>query len=175
MKNRIRGVLAVVVLVALGLWIGYVRGDIGLTEQGMCRDNADYMGDGDVVTCQIGESMAAFLQYNETEDDYDLDVYVKRKGDFGWFFRFSGASGALDRLMQMNCEGNNEYVLCYLSAGTRGNTPEVSRIEIDKGNGTTVNITPEEGKPFSYVMDHRWNVVAYDGEGNILTPVERLM
>lgn len=175
MKNKRIVILAVFVLAALGLRIGYVRGDIGLSERAMCRENADYMGDGDVVTCQIGESMACFLHYNVEEDDYDIDIYVKRKGDLGWFFRFGGASGALDYLVQMNCENNREYVLCYLSAGPRGNTPKISRIEVDKEDGSTMTILPEEGAPFAYVMDHRWNVMVYAEDGTVLEPIERSM
>ena len=175
MKNKKIILPVLLLLVILGLWTGYVRGDIGLSEKTMCREAAQYMGDGDVSTCQIGETMAAFLHYNVEEDDYDIDIYVKRKGNIGWFFRFSGASNALNYLQRLNCEGNSEYVLCYLSAGPQGNAPEVSKIEIDEGNGTAVIITPEEGEPFAYVMDRRWNVVAYDGEGNIIQPVERKM
>lgn len=161
-------VLPLIALLLLVLWLGYVRGDIGMSERAMCRDNADYMEDGDVVTCHIGDTMASFLQYNVEDDDYDLDIYVKRKNRIGWFFRFSGASGALDYLQQMNCEGNEEYVLCYLSPG-----PAVSRIQVDKGDGTTMTITPEENKPFACVLSHRWYVVAYDDKGNVIQPVER--
>ena len=168
-------VLIVILLILLGLWMGYVRGDIGMSEHAMREDHRDYVKDGCTVYENIGNTMAAFLDYNAEMDDYDLDIYVKREGSMGWFFRFGGASGALDHLVQMNCEGNDEYVLTYLSAGSRGNTPAVSRIEVQKENGNTMTITPEVAKPFAYVMDQRWNVVVYSEDGSILQPVERSM
>lgn len=168
-------VLAAIVLLLLGLWVGYVRGDIGMSERAMREDHRDYVKDGCTVREDIGDTMAAFLDYNAEADVYDLDIYVKRKNDIGWFFRFGGASGALDYLMQMNCEGNEEYVLTYLSAGSQGNTSAVSYIEVDKGNGATMTITPEKDAPFAYVLDHSWNVIVYGTDGSIIRPVERSM
>lgn len=167
--------LSAILLLMVGLWIAYVRGDIGMSERAMCLENGDSMEPGDSFKSQIGESVAVFLHYNVEEDDYDLDIYVKRKNNVGWFFRFGGASGALDYLVQMNCEGNDEYVLTYLSAVPLGHAPAVSRIEVDKGGGESMTITPEAGAPFAYVMDHRWNVVVYGVDGSIIEPVERNM
>jgi len=178
MKNKIfhkRFWVLAVALILLGLFLGYLHGDIGMTEHAMREDHREYVKEGCAVYEDIGDTMAAFLDFNSETDDYDLDVYVKRENRLGWFFRYGGSSGALDYLQQMSCEGNGEYVLCYLSAGPRGNTPAVSRIEVDKGSGTTVTITPERGRPFAYVMDRRWNVVVYAEDGTILEPIKRSM
>lgn len=164
-----------ILLVLLGLWIAYARGDIGMSERAMCLENGDSMKPGDSFKSQIGESMAVFLHYNVEEDDYDLDIYVKRNHSFGWFFRYGSSGGAEDSLIRYTLDENGEYVLTFLSAGSRGNSPAVSRIEIDKGNGTSVTITPEENKPFAYVMSRRWNVVVYAEDGSILAPFERKM
>ena len=168
-------VLTVILLILSALWIGYVRGDVGMSERAMREDHRDYVKDECVVYEDIGDTMAVFLDYGAQGDVYDLDIYVKRKHSIGWFFRFGGSSGALDYLIRMNCEDNAEYVLTYLSAGSGGNTPEAERIEVEKEDGTIMTIFPEAGTPFAYVMKHSWNVTVYGVDGSRLQPIERNM
>lgn len=160
--------LVLLILGAVGLL--HARGEIGLTEQAMCQENGDTMEPGDSFTAQIGQSMAAFLHYNVEEDKYDLDIYVRRRNRFGWFFRLGSASSALDYLMQLNCEGNEAYVLTWLSP-----VPSECRIEVDKGSEGIETIVLKSGVPFVYVMDHRWNVTVYGADGSVMEPVKRNM
>lgn len=160
-----------VLLLLLGLWIAYVRGDIGMSERAMCLENGDSMEPGDSVQSQIGQSMAVFLHYNVEESDYDLDIYVKREKSIGWHFRYgSAAAGAQHYLKKLTLENNQEYVLAYLD-------PEhtVSRIEIEKDDGNSEVLTHLTGKPFAYIMDKRWKVTVYDGNGEILRANEERM
>lgn len=159
------------VLLFLLVWGLYVHGDIGISKQAMLEEQGQYLKEvkGDYLSStSIGDSMAAFLSYSVEEDDYDLRIYVRRKNTIGWFFRYGRSGGAEDTVYQYRLEENGEYVLVCLSTETAA-----SRIEIDKGNGTVVTITPEENKPFAYVMSRQWLVVVYTADGSALRPVER--
>lgn len=162
--------LVAVVLVLLCLWIAYVRGDIGMSEKAMHEQEMEELQEKRPLYGDIGDSVAVFLDYREDLTDIDADIYVKRKHRIGWFFRYGQSSdGPQNYLQRMNCEGNDEYVLLYLSADP------ISHIEVDKGNGSAMTITPERGKPFAHVMKNSWNVVVYDEAGSIIRPVERNM
>ena len=175
MENKKYGIrrpvpLAVILLILLGLRIAYVRGDIGMPEKAMYEQELEELQEERPLYGAIGDSMAVFLDYREDLTDIDVDIYVKRKYNIGWFFRYGqSGDGPQDYLQKMNCDGNGEYVLLYLSADP------VSHIEVDKGNGTTMTINPEQGKPFARVMKRSWNVVVYDEDGGIIRPVERNM
>ena len=164
-------VLLVISLFMFGLWIAYVRGDIGMSERAMCLENGDSMEPGDSFHSQIGQSMAVFLHYNLEENDHHLDIYVKREKSIGWHFRYGSAvAGAQHYLKKLTLENNQEYVLAYLD-------PEhtVSQIEIEKDDGNSEVLTHLTGKPFAYVMDKRWDVTVYDGNGDILRAYEERM
>lgn len=156
----------------LTLW-GYRSGSIGMSENALRKENADYMEDGYTVASDIGESMAVFLQYTQDWKNMDVDVYVKRKGAIGWFFRFGGAytaaTGVLDVVYRLELEENQEYALVYMSPET------VERIEVIVSEASTRTIYPEEGKPFAHIMEKGWLVTIYDTNGNVIEPSRQLM
>ena len=166
-KQAILG--AAVILAVLGLGIAYLCGHIGCSEETMLQQELDEHQESRPVYVDQGESMAVFLEYRDDLTDIEVDIYVKRPYSLGWFFRFGSSSGEQDCLVQMNCEGNDEYVLLYLCGAP------VSHVEIEKENGTTAVFNPEMGKPFACVMKHSWNVTVYDQNGGILMPRQRNM
>lgn len=157
------------ILAVLGLGIAYLCGHIGLSEDAMLQQELDEHQESRPVYCDQGESVAVFLEYRDDLTDIDVDIYVKRPYSLGWFFRFGSSSGEQDCLVQMNCEGNDEYVLLYLCG------EPVSYVEIEKEDGTATVFNPEMGKPFACVIKHSWNVTVYDQDGGILTPQQRNM
>lgn len=162
--------LTAILLILALLGVAYLRGDIGMSEKSMTELEMEELQEKRPLYGGAGESMAVFLDFKEDLTDIRVDVYVKRKGSIGWFFRYGSASdGPQDYLVQMNCEGNNEYVLMCLG------TDPVSHIEVKKDDGTLMTINPELGKPFAYVMNHKWSVTVYDKDGSIVLPYERNM
>lgn len=163
MKKKV--VLFGVVLLLFGLVLLRANHKIGISTQAMFREN-EAAAQGWICRDSMGDSMAVFLQFSTAEEGADIDVYAKRQGTIGWFFRYGGTSaGWMKNLEKLTLEGNSEYILLNRSDLT------VSRIEIDKGNGTTVTIAPEPGRPFAYVMDESWLVAVYGADGIVLQPV----
>lgn len=168
-KHSILPVL--IIAIFLGLGIAYFRGDIGITEQAMLKENADYVQDGYAVTRKIGDSMAVFLQYNRDQTECDVDIYVKRKGSIGWFFRYGGASasvsGPIDYVHRLQVEENDQYALVIVSPRI------VDRVEIVMSDNARKTITWEPGEPFAYIMEQNWEVTIYGADGQRIEPVER--
>lgn len=156
----------------LTLW-GYRNGDIGMSESAMHSENADYRKDGYAVSSDVGESMAVFLQYTPNRKNMDVDVYVKREGAIGWFFRYSNSTsavtGQIDRVYRLELEGNQEYAL--VCAGLE----KIDRIEIEISEDSRRIIQPEEGIPCAYIMDRGWLVTIYDTNGNVIEPARESM
>lgn len=172
MKKAIKRplLLTAILLVLALLGIAYMRGDIGMSEKSMTEREMAELQEERSLYGGAGESMAVFLDFREDLTDIHMDVYVKRKGSIGWFFRYGHASdGPQNYLVQMNCEGNDEYVLMCLGADPAGH------IEVEKDDSTRMTINPELGKPFAYVMNHKWNVTVYDKDGGMVIPHERNM
>lgn len=172
MKSCIKrpALLIVILSILLGLWVAYMRGDIGMSEKSMTEQELEEMQEKRPLYGGVSESMAVFLDFRDDLTDINVDIYVKRKGRVGWFFRYGhSAGGPQNYLVQMNCEENDEYVLMYLSADP------ISHIEVVKDDSTTTIINPERGKPFAYVMKHGWNVIVYDEDGSVVVPHERSM
>lgn len=161
----------------LTLW-GYRNGDIGMSERAMQREMAEHTGDGFTqstyaMTSDMGDSMAVFLGYTPNRKDMDVDVYVKRKGSIGWFFRYgsstTAATGQIDQVYRLELEGNQEYAL--ICAGLEA----IDRIEVEVSEDSLRVIHPEAGVPHAYIMKKDWLVTIYDTNGNVIEPSGRLM
>lgn len=174
-KYVLAGVLALVMLCLLILFCLYSRGDIGMSYDAMRKelyysnDNSFFDPDGGTAcgAGSIGKSMAVFLHYKEDKSEFDSRVYAKRSDTIGWFFRYGGGSVIhANHVAKMTMEDNQEYVL--LSMNSMG----VSKIEINRGD-TVETVELKDGEPFAMVLDHSWEVVIYDVEGNIVKPIEK--
>lgn len=156
----------------LTLW-AYQNGDIGMSEEAMCREMAECFRDGFAqpsyaTTGDIGDTMAVFLGYTPDRKNMDVDIYVKRKGSIGWFFRYSNsttaATGQIDRVCRLELEGNEEYAL--ICAGLEA----IDRIEIEISEDTCRTIRPEAGGMAAYIMKKGWLVTIYDVDGDVVEP-----
>lgn len=156
--------------------LAYRNGDIGMSEEAMCREVAEHYRDGFAqhsyaTTGDIGESMAVFLGYTPNRKDMDVDIYVKRKGSIGWFFRYSNsttaATGQIDQVYRLELEGNEEYALICAGLET------IDRIEIEISEDTRRTIRPEAGGMAAYIMKKGWLVTIYDIDGNVIEPDRR--
>lgn len=156
----------------LALWM-YRDGNIGLSERGMLKNYITYGQDGHSFVKDIGDNMAVFLSWNQDQTEMDVDIYVKRKGSIGWFFRYGGAtssvSGPIKFVSRMGLEGNREYALIYVS-------PEaIDRIEVVMGDDSRKTLYPEAGKPFAYILERGWEVTLYGADGQVIIPEERML
>lgn len=156
----------------LTLW-AYRNGKIGMSEEAMRREMAEHYRDGFAqhsyaTTGDMGENMAVFLGYTPNRKDMDVDIYVKRKGSIGWFFRYSNsttaATGQIDRVLRLELEGNEEYAL--ICAGLAA----IDRIEIELSEDSRRIIRPEAGGMAAYIMKKGWLVTIYDINGNVIEP-----
>ena len=169
MKNLLKIIfsfLCFALLLCLGLFGLYSRGDIGDSRDAMYRNVTASTKEGWHIADACGESVAGFLQYAEDLSDYEVKVYIKRDNAVGWFFRHGGSVGdPYANVYEITLENHSESIWYSL------NEVGVARIEIDSGDGVhTIETTP--GEPFILVTDRSQSITLYDAGGNIVVPQE---
>ena len=155
-KKGIFGILVVLLLCGVLVLISYMCGGIGISERRMRNENQGDSEIGSAVYGNIGQSMAVFLDLRENVSETQVKVYVQQQDRLGWFLRMTmDWDDSQNCLQKINCEGNGEYLLLWLS------TEPISHIEIKKPDGSRDSISPIMGHPFAYIMDHSWEVTVY--------------
>ncbi len=166
-KNAyLKMLLGFIIICVMVIGFLIIHNDIGITSGKLKKDIrlSQQISDDWTIDGNVSNTMAAFISYPQSLNDYTFSVYVNRPGlSLGYFFAGGGKLGNIEECMvELTVEECTERAFISM------NSQHISKLTID--NGISIrDVAIDSGKPFAIVMPTNAGILTfYDVNGNMV-------